>query len=58
VDGKPVKLFFLILAPSNQAQAHLQTLAAVAKFFNRRGMKTRIMEAKEPAEILALFRNA
>ena len=57
VDGKPVKLFFLILAPAHQAQAHLQTLAAVAKFFNRRGMKTKIMEAKEPAEILALFRN-
>ncbi len=58
VDGKPVKLFFLILSPANQAQTHLQTLAAVAKFFNRRGVKTKIMEAKEPAEILALFRNA
>lgn len=58
VDGKPVKLFFLILAPANQAQAHLQTLAAVAKFFNRRGVKTKIMAAKEPAEILALFRNS
>lgn len=57
VDGKPVKLFFLILAPVNQAQAHLQTLAAVAKFFNRRDMKNKILEAKGPAEILSLFRN-
>lgn len=56
MDGKPVKLFFLILVPSDQSQAHLQTLATVAKFFNRRGVKTKILEAKDPAEILAVFR--
>jgi len=58
MDGKPVRLFFLILVPDQQAQTHLQTLAAVAKFFNRRGMKTRILEAKGPEEILALFRSS
>ncbi len=58
MDGKPVKLFFLILVPTDQAQTHLQTLALVAKFFNRRGIKTKILEAKEPEEILALFRAA
>ena len=55
MDGKPVKLFFLILVPADQAQVHLQTLATVAKFFNRRGIKTKILEAKGPAEILQLF---
>lgn len=55
MDGKPVKLFFLILVPTDQAQVHLQTLATVAKFFNRRGIKTKILEAKGPAEILQLF---
>ena len=58
MDNKPVKLFFLILVPADQAQAHLQTLATVAKFFNRRGIKTKILEAKGPEEILALFRTA
>ena len=58
MDSKPVKLFFLILVPADQAQAHLQTLAVVAKFFNRRGVKTKILEAKGPEEILALFRAA
>jgi len=56
MDSKPVKLFFLILVPADQAQAHLQTLATVAKFFNRRGVKTKILEAKSPEEILSLFR--
>ena len=55
MDGKPVKLFFLILVPADQAQVHLQTLATVAKFFNRRGIKTKILEAKSPPEILQLF---
>jgi mannitol/fructose-specific phosphotransferase system IIA component (Ntr-type) len=57
MDGKPVKLFFLILVPADQAQVHLQTLAAVAKFFNRRGIKNKILEAKEAAEILQLFQS-
>ena len=57
MDGKPVKLFFLILVPEDQAQVHLQTLATVAKFFNRRGIKTKILEAKGPAEILQLFQS-
>ncbi|NCZ96087.1 MAG: PTS sugar transporter subunit IIA [Verrucomicrobia bacterium] len=56
MDGKPVKMFFLILVPGDQAQAHLQTLATVAKFFNRRGVKTKILEAKGGADILAIFR--
>lgn len=55
-DNKLVKLFFLILVPSDQAQAHLQTLATVAKFFNRRGVKTKILEAKGLKEILEVFR--
>lgn len=57
MDGKPVKLFFLILVPADQAQVHLQTLATVAKFFNRRGIKNKILEAKEAAEILQLFQS-
>ena len=56
MDAKPVKLFFLILVPADQAQAHLQTLATVAKFFNRKGVKTKILEAKSAADILAIFR--
>lgn len=58
IDGKPVKLFFLILVPADQAQVHLQTLATVAKFFNRRGIKNKILEAKGAGEILALFKTA
>ena len=56
VDGKLVTLFFLILVPPEQNQTHLQTLATVAKFFNRRGIKSKILQAPGAPEILALLR--
>lgn len=55
VDGKLVTLFFLILVPPDQNQTHLQTLATVAKFFNRRGVKAKILQASGNPEILALL---
>lgn len=57
VDGKLVTLFFLILVPPDHNQTHLQTLATVAKFFNRRGIKSKILQAPGTAEILALLRS-
>ncbi|NCY20705.1 PTS sugar transporter subunit IIA [bacterium] len=56
VDGKLVTLFFLILVPPDQNQTHLQTLATVAKFFNRRGVKTKILQSAGTPEILTLLR--
>lgn len=56
MDGKLVTIFFLILVPPDQNQTHLQTLATVAKFFNRRGIKSKILQAFGSAEILELLR--
>ena len=56
MDGKLVTIFFLILVPPDQNQTHLQTLATVAKFFNRRGIKSKILQALDSAEILELLR--
>jgi mannitol/fructose-specific phosphotransferase system IIA component (Ntr-type) len=56
MDGKLVTIFFLILVPPDQNQTHLQTLATVAKFFNRRGIKSKILQAPGSAEILELLR--
>jgi len=56
VDGKPVTLFFLILTPPDHSQEHLQTLATVAKFFNRRGIKSKLLQAPGAPEILSILR--
>ena len=56
MDGKLVTLFFLILVPPDHNQTHLQTLATVAKFFNRRGIKSKILQAPGSTEILELLR--
>ena len=57
VDGKLVKLFFLILTPPDQNKTHLQTLATVAKFFNQRGVKSKILQATGTPEILSILRS-
>ena len=57
VDGKLVKLFFLILTPPDQNKTHLQTLATVAKFFNQRGVKSKILQATGTPEILPILRS-
>ncbi|MCX6935165.1 MAG: PTS sugar transporter subunit IIA [Verrucomicrobia bacterium] len=56
VDGKLVNIFFLILVPPDQNQTHLQTLATVAKFFNRRCIKSKLLQAAGVPEILDLLR--
>ena len=58
VDGKLVTLFFLILTPPDHSQEHLQTLATVAKFFNRRGIKSKILQAAGTPEILSIIRSS
>ena len=58
VDGKLVNIFFLILVPPDHTQEHLQTLATVAKFFNRRGIKSKILQASGTTEILTLLRSS
>lgn len=58
VDGKLVTLFFLILTPPDHSQEHLQTLATVAKFFNRKGIKSKILQAAGIPEILSIIRSS
>jgi PTS system nitrogen regulatory IIA component len=37
VDGQPVRLFFLVVSPSNAPAAHLQCLAAISKWVRHQG---------------------
>jgi mannitol/fructose-specific phosphotransferase system IIA component (Ntr-type) len=56
IDEKPVKFFFLIVAPplevSNQ---YLPVLGKIAQFSKEPDVPERLMELKEPAEFLKLL---
>ncbi len=55
LDGVAVKFVVMFIVPKNQFQAHLRTLAAIAKFLNDRTVRDRLAQAQSREEILAIF---
>lgn len=55
LDHAPVKFVVLFVVPKDQFQAHLRTLAAIAKFLNDRGVRERIASATGARDILEVF---
>ena len=51
MDGQPVYLFFLIVAPENSSGFHLQVLAKIAKILKSSSFRKRLMEAGNRVEI-------
>jgi len=45
VDGKPVHLFFLLLAPESSAGQHLKALAQISKMLKKAGFRKKLIEA-------------
>jgi nitrogen PTS system EIIA component len=52
IDGKPVRLVILLVVPPNMFQAHVRTLAGIARVLNDARMRERLVEAREAATIL------
>ncbi|HEX7519475.1 MAG TPA: PTS sugar transporter subunit IIA [Candidatus Deferrimicrobium sp.] len=46
LDGKPVRLFFLILAPENSAGMHLKALARISRLLKDQRFRMRLLAAK------------
>ena len=55
LDNAPVRFVVLFVVPKDQFQAHLRTLAAIAKFLNDRAVRERLGTAATAAEILDIF---
>jgi mannitol/fructose-specific phosphotransferase system IIA component (Ntr-type) len=55
LDGSAVKFVVMFIVPKNQFQAHLRTLAAIAKFLNDRMVRDRLAHAQGREEILSIF---
>lgn len=58
VDGKPVHLFFVLLAPTNSAGPYLNCLAELTRFLKSPRVRTRLLHAASTREILTLFSTA
>ena len=55
IDGKPVHLFFLLIAPENSAGIHLKALARITRMFKNEETKERFMAATSADEIYRII---
>ena len=51
MDGQPVHLFFLLIAPENSSGIHLQVLAKIAKILKNRIFRKKLMEPATRKEL-------
>jgi nitrogen PTS system EIIA component len=55
MDGKPVHLFFLLLAPENCTGQHLKALAKISKMLKSGNFRKRLMEAKSKSDLFKII---
>jgi PTS system nitrogen regulatory IIA component len=51
MDGKPAKLFFLLLAPEESVGIHLKTLARISKLLKSPAVRRRLLDAGDKEDI-------
>jgi PTS system nitrogen regulatory IIA component len=55
-DGKPVRLFFLVVSPTDAPAEHLQVLAAISRWVRADSHAERVLASDSPQSILRLLR--
>jgi PTS system nitrogen regulatory IIA component len=55
LDGRPTYIFFLLMTPENSAGTHLKLLAQISKLLRDDDVKTRLMQAETPEDVMAVI---
>lgn len=55
LDGKPVNIFFLLMAPDNSAGKHLKALAKISRMLKDAGFRKELMEADSKQRLYSLI---
>lgn len=55
MDGKPAKLFFLLLAPEESVGIHLKTLARISKLLKNPAVRRRLLDAGGKEDIFRVI---
>jgi PTS system nitrogen regulatory IIA component len=58
LDGKPARLFFLILAPENSAGMHLKALARISRLLKDPRFRERLLAAEGAEGLSQVLREA
>jgi len=57
LDGDPVHIFFLLVAPPDAAALHLKALARISRLLKDKFFRQSLRETKTPTEILKLIKD-
>lgn len=57
LDGEPVYIFFLLVAPEESAGPHLKALARISRFFKDKYFRDLLKDAKDEKEILKIIKD-
>jgi PTS system nitrogen regulatory IIA component len=55
VDGKPTRLFFLLVAPGREGSAHLLTLARLSRLLSGEDFRAKLLEIDSTDELFRAF---
>jgi fructose-specific phosphotransferase system IIA component len=55
LDGKPVKLFFLLVGPESAAGQHVKALSRISRLLRRDSFRVRLMEATTPEDFYSII---
>lgn len=55
IDGKPVRLFFMVLVPDNSAGLHLKALARISRVLKEEAFRDQLLAAADTHAIHNLF---
>lgn len=58
LDGNPVNIFFLLLAPLNEYREHLRALASIAKFIKDDSKLEELLLMEKVEDIYSFFKNS
>ena len=58
LDGEPVRLFFLVLAPDSDASGHIRALSRIARLLRREPLRAALCEARTSDEFVRAIRDA
>jgi mannitol/fructose-specific phosphotransferase system IIA component (Ntr-type) len=58
LDGKPVRLFFLLVGPEAEAGPHVKALSRISRLLRRDPFRTRLVQASDSEEFYAILSEA
>jgi len=58
LDGRPVRLLFLLVSPPEMTSQHIQALAQVSRVLSADGVREDLLAAESPERVRALLANA